>query len=84
MRAAANRIRCQSGNQDRMQEALAQFQLYRPTILDALESENLTPELQYLPFVESAFNLAGAVSCGCRRVVANHACHRAYTWPDYQ
>ncbi|MFT5571563.1 MAG: membrane-bound lytic murein transglycosylase D [Cryomorphaceae bacterium] len=56
IRAAANRVRCQSGNQDRMREALTQFQLYRPTILDALESQNLTPELQYLPFVESAFN----------------------------
>jgi len=56
VRAASNRVRCQSGNKDRMREALAQFQLYRPTILDALESQNLTPELQYLPFVESAFN----------------------------
>jgi len=54
--SAADRVRCQSGNQDRMREALTQFQLYRPTILDALESQNLTPELQYLPFVESAFN----------------------------
>ena len=54
--AASKRVRCQSGNKDRMREALAQFQLYRPTILDALESQNLTPELQYLPFVESAFN----------------------------
>lgn len=54
--AAANRIRCQSGNKNRMREALAQFQRYRPAILDALESQNLTPELQYLPFVESAFN----------------------------
>lgn len=56
VRAAADRVRCQSGNKDRMREALTQFQLYRPTILDALESQNLTPELQYLPFVESAFN----------------------------
>ena len=54
--SAADRVRCQSGNQDRMHEALRQFQVYRPTILDALESQNLTPELQYLPFVESAFN----------------------------
>jgi len=53
---AANRVRCQSGNRDRMTEALSKFQLYRPTILDALEQQNLTPELQYLPFVESAFN----------------------------
>lgn len=56
IRSAANRIRCQSGNKNRMREALSQFRLYRPTILDALESQNLTPELQYLPFVESAFN----------------------------
>ncbi|NNC98680.1 MAG: LysM peptidoglycan-binding domain-containing protein, partial [Gammaproteobacteria bacterium] len=56
IRAAAHRIRCQSGNQDRMEQALKQFQLFRPTILDALESQNLSPELQYLPFVESAFN----------------------------
>ena len=54
--AAANRLRCQSGNKNRMREALSQFQRYRPAILDALESQNLTPELQYLPFVESAFN----------------------------
>lgn len=56
MTAAAERVRCQSGNQDRMATALQHFQLYRPTILDALEQANLTPELQYLPFVESAFN----------------------------
>jgi len=56
VRAAGSRIRCQSGNRDRMQKALQQYTLYQPTILDALESENLTPELQYLPFVESAFN----------------------------
>ena len=56
IKRAAGRIRCQSGNQDRMRNALTHFQLYRPTILDALESQNLTPELQYLPFVESAFN----------------------------
>jgi len=56
IRAAADRIRCQSGNKDRMREALTQFHSYRPTILDALESQNLTLELQYLPFVESAFN----------------------------
>jgi len=56
IRSASKRIRCQSGNKNRMREALRQFQLYRPTILDALESQNLTPELQYLPFVESAFN----------------------------
>lgn len=56
VRSASNRVRCQSGNKNRMRKALQQFQLYRPTILDALESQNLTPELQYLPFVESAFN----------------------------
>jgi len=56
VKAASQRVRCQSGNKDRMREALAQFHIYRPAILDALEKQNLTPELQYLPFVESAFN----------------------------
>lgn len=56
VKAASERIRCQSGNKDRMREALTQFHNYRPTIIDALEAQNLTPELQYLPFVESAFN----------------------------
>ena len=53
---AAERVRCQSGNKDRMRKALTHFMAYRPTILDALEKQSLTPELQYLPFVESAFN----------------------------
>lgn len=53
---ASKRVRCQSGNSDRMRTALSQFMTYRPVILDALESQSLTPELQYLPFVESAFN----------------------------
>jgi len=56
IRNAAKRVRCQSGNKDRMREALTQYKLYQPTILDALESQRLTSELQYLPFVESAFN----------------------------
>ena len=56
IRATSERLRCQSGNRDRMLSALKSFQLYRPHILDALEAQNLTPELQYLPFVESAFN----------------------------
>lgn len=53
---ASDRVRCQSGNKDRMKKALSQFMTYRPVILDALEKQSLTPELQYLPFVESAFN----------------------------
>ena len=53
---SSERIRCQSGNKNRMRKALEQFHIYRPTILDALEKQNLTPELQYLPFVESAFD----------------------------
>lgn len=56
VRATADRIRCQSGNQDRMRTALSYFNQYRPSILDALESQNLSLELQYLPFVESAFD----------------------------
>ncbi len=53
---ASERVRCQSGNRDRMRKALSQFMTYRPVILDALEKQSLTPELQYLPFVESAFD----------------------------
>ena len=53
---ASERVRCQSGNSDRMRKALSQYMTYRPVILDALEKQSLTPELQYLPFVESAFN----------------------------
>ncbi len=53
---ASNRVRCQSGNKDRMRTALSHFLTYRPVILDALERQSLTPELQYLPFVESAFD----------------------------
>ena len=56
IRAASDRIRCQSGNKDRMRTALSNFHQYRPNILDALESENISLELQYLPFVESAFD----------------------------
>lgn len=56
IRSAADRIRCQSGNRDRMANALAHFMTYRPVILHALEEQSLTEELQYLPFVESAFN----------------------------
>ncbi len=56
IKSAADRIRCQSGNKDRMKTALSHFMSYRPVILDALKSQNITSELQYLPFVESAFN----------------------------
>jgi len=56
MREAADSIRCQSGNKDRMQAALGHFSQYRPTIYAALQSAGLPTEFQYLPFVESAFN----------------------------
>lgn len=56
IKRASERVRCQSGNKDRMQTALSEFMTYRPVILDALQKQSLTPELQYLPFVESAFN----------------------------
>ncbi|GAA6137624.1 hypothetical protein NBRC116583_13710 [Arenicella sp. 4NH20-0111] len=53
---ASENIRCQSGNRNRMRTALSQFMTYQPVILDALHGQSLTPELQYLPFVESAFD----------------------------
>lgn len=56
MRKSADSIRCQSGNKDRMLEAIGHFSHYQPTIYSALQSSNLPTEFQYLPFVESAFN----------------------------
>ena len=53
---AADSIRCQSGNRERFTKALENFELYRPFILKALIDQNLSTELQYLPFVESSFN----------------------------
>lgn len=56
LRDAADNVRCQSGNRERFHTALENFELYRPFIVQALTKQSLSHELQYLPFVESAFN----------------------------
>lgn len=53
---AAGRVRCQTGNRDRFQEALKRFGRYRNNILEVLREHNLSEDILYLPFVESAYN----------------------------
>lgn len=53
---AAERVRCQTGNRDRFQEALKRFGRYRNNILEVLREHNLSEDILYLPFVESAYN----------------------------
>ena len=56
LRSAADRLRCQSGNRDRFAEALQRFGEYRPFVVEYLSNAGLSTELQYLPFVESAYH----------------------------
>ncbi len=56
LREASERVRCQQGNRDRFARGLSRFGIFRDFIEKELEKENLSPEIQYLPFVESAFN----------------------------
>lgn len=56
LRDAADRIRCQSGNRERFQGALERFAQYQPFILQTLQQQGLSLDIQYLPFVESAYN----------------------------
>ena len=56
IKKAKDSIRCQSGNQELFTQALNNFQIYRPYILNALSQQNLPEDIQYLPFVESSYN----------------------------
>jgi len=56
LREAADSVRCQSGNRERFEKALEQFERYQPFILATLRQNGLPEDIQYLPFVESAFN----------------------------
>ncbi len=56
LRSASKRIRCQQGNRDRFQEALARYGRYKDHILKVLREHNLSEDILYLPFVESAYN----------------------------
>lgn len=53
---AAGRVRCQTGNRDRFREALRRFGRYQADILNVLREHELSEEILYLPFVESAYN----------------------------
>ena len=53
---AKKSIRCQSGNREMFEQALQNFQIYRPYILNALQERKLPLDIQYLPFVESSYN----------------------------
>ncbi|MCG6871626.1 MAG: LysM peptidoglycan-binding domain-containing protein [Gammaproteobacteria bacterium] len=56
IRRAGDRIRCQEGNRDRFAKALVRFGTYRGMVQAALKSAGLPSDIQYLPFVESAYN----------------------------
>jgi membrane-bound lytic murein transglycosylase D len=56
IRAAAGRIRCQEGNRDRFLEGLRRYGQYRDMVVRHLREAGLPTDLQYLPFVESAYN----------------------------
>lgn len=56
IRRAAGQVRCQTGNRDRFHEALRRFGRYRDDILTVLREHNLSEDILYLPFVESAYN----------------------------
>lgn len=53
---AAGRVRCQTGNKDRFRDALQRYGRYRAHILEVLREHDLSEDLLYLPFVESAYN----------------------------
>ncbi|MDH3638804.1 MAG: LysM peptidoglycan-binding domain-containing protein [Gammaproteobacteria bacterium] len=56
IRTAAKNIRCQQGNRDRFIEALKRYGKYRNHIIEVLRDHDLSEDIQYLPFVESAYN----------------------------
>lgn len=53
---AAGQVRCQTGNRDRFREALQRYGRYRSNILQVLREHDLSQDIVYLPFVESAYN----------------------------
>lgn len=61
---AADRVRCQQGNRHRFRQALRRYGLYKNSILEILGQYNLSEDLLYLPFVESAYNPEAYSSAG--------------------
>lgn len=64
IRRAAERVRCQQGNRDRFRAALERYGRYKDNILEVLRKYKLSEDLQYLPFVESAYNPDAYSSAG--------------------
>ncbi|MDH3690203.1 MAG: LysM peptidoglycan-binding domain-containing protein, partial [Gammaproteobacteria bacterium] len=56
IRTAAKNVRCQQGNRDRFAQALQRYGTYRSLVQDVLKKSDLPSDIQYLPFVESAYN----------------------------
>ncbi len=56
VRRASNNIRCQQGNRDRFADALRRYGRYRDHVVHVLRDHGLSEDIQYLPFVESAYN----------------------------
>jgi len=58
IRAAALRIRCQEGNRHRFEAGLKRYGGYRDMVTATLRDAGLPLDIQFLPFVESAYNPA--------------------------
>lgn len=56
VKRAAYNVRCQQGNRDRFLEALKRYEFYKDHILQVLRDADLSEDILYLPFVESAYN----------------------------
>jgi membrane-bound lytic murein transglycosylase D len=56
VRRASKNIRCQQGNRDRFEAALQRYGRYRDYVVRVLRDHGLSEDIQYLPFVESAYN----------------------------
>lgn len=56
IREAVGSIRCQEGVRDRFVSGLQRYGAYRDTVVTALREAKLAEDIQYLPFVESAYD----------------------------
>lgn len=50
------KLKCQRGLKSLMQDAFVRYKTYQPMVVQALEKASLPMEIQYLPFIESAYN----------------------------
>lgn len=53
---SAQRVRCQNGNKTRFEQGLKVYNQYKNYIEKILLEHNVSLDIQYLPFVESAYN----------------------------